>query len=405
MNAQVIIVGGGAAGLFCASLLGQAGINVILLEKNREMGKKLRLTGGGHANFTNRDMSVEKFLCQPAKNFCYRALEAFKPKNIVEVINSLELRWEERAHGKIFLKEDSSELVRRLVEKCNHHGARLFANEEVKCICPGQQEIRTTKAVYRGEDIVLAQGSCAWTGLGKENDTMKLASALGHDIIKFQPALTPLYYDRAKTIQGRFANLAGISIEVEAAWLDGPERIWRDDLLFTHRGISGPAAFNASLYWKAGKALKINFLPGVDFEAHVDCWPKRTPLGLLKRYLPNRLALALLPEDLRERKNGQLSRYDRERLGRTVNSHVLENLHGGSFRVAEVCLGGVSVNEIVPLSMESRLKPNVYIIGEMMAVTGELGGYNLHWAWASAYAAACSIIGKIKGKAPLRGPE
>lgn len=392
MPKKIIIVGAGASGLFCASLLLQAGLEVQILESEAQPGRKLAISGGGYANFSNWFITPEKFLCEPGSGFCESALQTWNTRDFLNILREFHLEWEERAFGRLYLRDKASRLVNALRDRVINLGGRIWLEHPVYNICPAKGLVRTRGAVKKADAIILAQGSLAGGKVAGKGVLHQLAAGLGHTILPFKPALVPLLYKDSFSWKPLFATLAGIALKVKVDLKTGARvRNWEDGILFTHHGLSGPAILSASLYWSEGSSLQVNFIPGLDFEKTLDDYPKKTPRSILRSFVPRRLADILVSEP-ENRKNGQLSRKQRQLLGERINNFRIHDLRLASLKLAEVCSGGINLQEIVPETMQSRIHPNLYFTGEGMAVTGQLGGYNLHWAWASAACAANAII-------------
>lgn len=387
MQEKIIIIGAGASGLFCAFLLARAGKDVIVLESGQEAARKLAISGGGHANFTNLNMSAEKFLCQPQDGFCSPALCAFPPEKIITFLKKLNFTWQEKEGGRLFLQDSAKKFARRLVKECEVAGAKILYGRTATAITR-ELAVEASRGCFCGDAIIIAQGSICGGAIAGSGAEIAVAAGLGHKRLPFSPALIPLEFSGQFPERAAFCSLAGISLPV-AARLDKTARSWKGNLLFTHKGLSGPAILNASLYWSKRTNLVVDFLPGHDFEAMLDAAPEKTPVSLLRRFIPARIAEALLESE--NIKNGNLSRARRKALARRVNEFQFTELKRGPMRQAEICSGGISTEKINPETLESELACGVYFIGEALAVTGALGGYNLHWAWASANAAARAI--------------
>lgn len=254
------------------------------------------------------------------------------------------------------------------------------------------RKVVTEDSTFTGKTIILAQGSHAGMKMKKYGE-LELAAKLGHAVVPFSQALVPLNYNQDYALGEAFCTLAGISVPVAVKVAsENEEKHFEGSLLFTHNGLSGPVILNASLYWQEGASLEIDFLPGENFELLLDAFPRQTPLSTGRRRLPSRLCDVLLAEK-GSRKNGQLSRTDRKILSEKIHKTSVKELHKADLKFAEACKGGVTLKEIDASSMQSRLRKDLYIIGEMTEMTGQLGGYNLHWAWASAFCASKHICG------------
>lgn len=385
---NAIIAGGGASGLFCALLLAKAGKKVLIFESQAQCGRKLAATGGGYANFSNIQLDCEHYSSPANHSFAMDALAEFDANAIIKFITDWKLPYEMREQGRLFLKVPAKKLVTALIKNCMEYNVAISTSQKVRAI-------KKTGTIYTAvcqelqaaaPNLVLAVGSGAHPSLGGADNPWGLPAQAGLHINAPKPALTPLLFTEAGQKQ-LFGALTGISVE---ATVTVGEHSWRDKLLFTHHGLSGPAILNASLYYH--DKIKINFLPDLNLESLLDSCPRQTPRSTLRRHLPVRLVDTLLPENLANCKNGQISRSNRQLLAKLTHDFEITSLKPAGFSHAEVCSGGVCLDQISPKTMECRFSPGLYVTGEALDVTGELGGYNLHWAWASAWLAARHIL-------------
>lgn len=380
-------MGAGAAGLMCAKIASERGRSVALVDHGAAPGRKISISGGGRANFTNLHMHSGHFCCDtPA--FCEPALESFPPERIQSFLAQHGLAWEERNHGQLFGVEKAGTLVDALVRDCTRAHCRFFLERRVVGVArkePGFA-VDLGEQVLRAPSLVLATGSPAWPQVGATGAGAQWARALGHSVQPFRPALAPLRMPSSWPLHG----LAGISLP---ATLRINTYSRTDDLLFTHDGMSGPAALHASCHWQPGSILSVDFLPEKDFGLLLDApeHGKQLPRTLLSRHMPQRLADALLPQELARRKTAELSRAARTSLRQAVHAHTVVPDGTAGMRRAEAAVGGVQTAHMNAWSMESLLVPRLYIIGELLNVTGQLGGYNLHWAWASGHLAGTQV--------------
>lgn len=393
---DIIIVGAGAAGLYCAWLLSQHGLAPLIIEAGPSPGRKLDASGGGFANFSNVHMGPSQYLCHPDADFCATALSEFVLDNFITMLKNWQLPYKIRPDGCFFLDVGARNLVHSFMGHLAKNGAKFNFRETARAIHTARHgfKVETDKNCRNCRTLVMATGSPAAPWLAGPVDSWNLAFQLGHDVGKAIPALTPMIYTLPE--DGIFRRLAGIAVPCGVILLkdNQPVREVAGRVLFTHKGLSGPAIFSISLYWEPNSTVQINFLPAHDFEKMLDSAERQTPRSTLRALLPDRLADALLPGDLARVKNAQLSRKTRHFLSGAIHRRQFRHLVPAGLKQAEVCRGGVQTNGVYPGSMESKLRANLYFIGEMLDVTGELGGYNLHWAWASATACARSIIRK-----------
>lgn len=399
IKADICIVGAGAAGLFAAWLLSGRGLKVLVLEAGGRPGRKLAISGGGHANFTNLDMSREKFLAPPSDKFCIPALQAWTPAQMIEFVEKAGFSIEEKKKGKLLLVEPAIKLVKFLLQECQKQAVQFHFNERLLKLTAeeGGFLAESDSLVARTPLAILALGSPARPKLASCLYCWKILSDMGHKVFPAKPALTPLNY--TKKSQDYLRALSGVSASVRITLINGlaPDKIFEDDLLFTFTGLSGPAILRASLYFTAQSSLVIDFLPNLDFAEALARRAKKTPRSLLSTFLPPRLADAIIPPEMARRNAAELSKKDRALLGGRINAWRVSDLKAAGLESAEVCSGGVDLGELNPRTMESKLFRGLYICGETQNVTGELGGYNLHWAFASARLACLDILEKGGG--------
>ena len=392
---DAIIIGAGAAGLFCAHQLSKAGASVLVLEKQDRVGRKLLLSGGGKCNITNLEVSCENYIGQnPA--FCEHALNAFKPQDILNFLYSHRIQVQEREHKQIFCRSNVHELRDLFLALCGNKGVDFVLNQPRLNIgrYNANFAVQGTAEIYLAPNLIIATGSPAWPRCGASDFGHRLAMQMGHKIIPLFPALAPMTMPSDWPLHG----LAGITIPVSISLPDLlPDcPVFNLPLLFTHGGISGPAVLQISSYWQREQAVNINFLPEHKCEElfEQEGAGKLLLANLLARHLPPRLIAALLPSEITGRKVAELSRGDRNLITESVHVHSVLPLPT-SFEKAEACRGGVNTAEICSETLESKVSPGLYFIGEVLDVCGQLGGYNLQWAWSSAYACAVGLAKKI----------
>lgn len=394
---DTIVIGAGAAGLFFAARR-KAERPVLVLDRQERAGRKILLSGGGKCNVTNKLVSPDNYLGQN-NIFTKSALAAFTPGDMLNLLRELRIASEEREHGQIFCRQGAEALRDALYAMGCASGADFRLGQQVKsarAVGPDAASapegarfiVETPSGAFFGQNLLLACGGPAWPKAGATFWGKQFARDFGHNYIAPRPALTPLKMPDDWPLHG----LQGISVIACAAAPKGPA--FTLPLLFTHAGLSGPACLQASSYLQEGEAIGIDFLPDQKFSALLDGAAKQNPLGILRRLLPERLAAALLSTaelaPFKERKNAELSRAARNALANAVHSHRATPLAPG-FEQAESSTGGIDTAEIRPKTMESKLVPGLYFAGEVVDVCGQLGGYNLHWAWASAAAVARAV--------------
>ncbi|MBQ4132632.1 MAG: aminoacetone oxidase family FAD-binding enzyme [Desulfovibrionaceae bacterium] len=394
---DAIIVGAGASGLWLAGLLGERGLKVLLIDGQGRSGRKLLLSGGGKCNVTNLSVSSDNYLGEnPA--FSEPALELFPPGRVLTFLKSHKIAWEERDYGQIFLKQGAEQIRDLFLHLIQRHGTKLILNRPV--LSAGKQNglffVQAENAIYRGRRLTLCTGSPAWPASGAGRSGYALAASFGHRIVPLRPALTPLNAEGNWPLR----ELAGISLPVCISLGEGG-KAYTLPLLLTHRGISGPAALQISSHWQDNNEVIVNWLPAHPCEQLLNL--PGTGKRLLKNHLasrlpnqesglPPRLIEALLPVEITDCKVAELSRPKRDLITRQIHNYRFVPVRPG-FTRAEACRGGVSTDEINPFSMESLLCSGLFFAGEIVDICGELGGYNLHWAWASAAMAAAAHDG------------
>ncbi|MCJ8324918.1 MAG: NAD(P)/FAD-dependent oxidoreductase [Rhizobiales bacterium] len=393
---DVVILGAGAAGLMCAIEAGKNGRSVVVLERNRHAAQKIRISGGGRCNFTNINTDKTKFISEN-KNFCISALKRYTPQDFIKLVDEYKIDYHEKTLGQYFCDDSAMQIIELLLDQCEQNGVEIVKQIEVKKIekNDGIFTLITDAEEYSGDKLVLATGGPSIPKMGASSIGYIIAKQFGHSIIDIRPGLVPLTF--SDDMKGYIAVLAGISIDnVEVSVADKKiKQKFREALLFTHRGLSGPAILQISSFWREGKAIVINMLPDVDmFEQLLKAKkdnPKQLLHNMLSKYFAKKLAVYITEETDIDGQMGGMSDKKLQKIADMVNRwHVMPNGSEGN-RTAEVTLGGVNTKEISSQSFESQKTEGLYIIGELLDVTGYLGGYNFQWAWASGYAAGRAL--------------
>lgn len=384
---EILILGAGVSGLYSAFLLKQAGIPSLILEGNSEAGRKLCLTGGGYGNLTNTHISPENYVGQDP-NFTQYALKKFPYKKALDLFYTLDIPLEERDFGQIFSLIPATAIRDRLshnlniINECEIYKARY--NNSIF-------SLESSKGTFSSQQVILALGSSAYPQINASSRGLDIADDFDLAYTEFTPALTPFILPHSSPLR----TLSGISLDVEISLAN---KKYIRPLLFTHTGISGPAVLLLSLYHKRNTEIEINFLPNkscIDL-CHDIAHGKLLLKNLLSRYMPDRLVFALLSEELLQKKVAELSKKERQKIVECVHKHTIRDFELASLQKAEVAKNGILTKEINPQTMEALTKENLYITGEVMDITGHLGGYNIHWALASAYIAVQDICKKYK---------
>jgi len=385
----VIIIGAGASGLMAAVQACKRGRKTLVIDHARRAGRKMMVTGGGKCNITNRRISTADYYGADT-TFCKFALKCFPPKSVFNMLLQAKIATEEREHGRVFCKKGASEVVSYLVHTTENAGVRFLLNTKLSEVTHSSNSfyVKCHDLIFASSHLLVATGGLAWPLVGATSYGYALARQFGHTIVPLKPALAGFILQPTSPL----LNLQGISLDVQL-YIKGKNGLIEEPLLFTHQGISGPASLQASCFWEKGDVIHLNFLPSDDviLQMHKPDNGRLLVKNLMKQFLPERLVMALLPEQLSDRKVAGLSRNDRKIVAGYIHHYPLIPKAVEGFSKAEVTLGGVSTQEINPKSMESLLQKGLFFSGEVIDITGKLGGYNLHWAFASGYVAGQNI--------------
>ena len=391
---DAVILGGGAAGLLCAVEAGRAGARVAVIERAEKVGKKILISGGGRCNFTNLHCEPENFLSDNA-DFCRSALARYTPADFIALIAKHGIPYHEKTLGQLFCDRSAQDVVTMLLAECASAGVKIFLNARVTEISrDGGFRVRTGEAEFAAAALVVATGGLSIPKMGATAFGYEVARQFGHAVVTCRPGLVPLLLGRRDAKD--YCDLAGVSAEVVASC---GERSFREKLLITHRGLSGPAILQISSYWKwkNGDEVTIDLAPGVEWTAGLRGERARRDLAgartALRKILPTRLADRLL-----ERRLGRKASLDWTNRGLDAMEEALHKWRvrpAGTegYEKAEVTAGGVDTRELSSKTMESRKVAGLFLVGEVVDVTGWLGGFNFQWAWASG-ACAGREIGK-----------
>ena len=381
---DVIIIGAGASGLLCAIECGKRGRGVLVLDHARRTGSKIRISGGGRCNFTNLNVTAGHYFSRNS-HFCKSALARFTPRDVLDLVEKHHIAYHEKEAGQLFCVKSSADIITLLEAECARVGVEIRLQCRVTDIHHGQDYmVATDQGAFRTQSLVIATGGLSYPDLGASGLGHAIGKQFGLKVVPPRPGLVPFLF--AARDQKVFQGLAGISLDTAVSC--GGKR-FRGDLLFTHRGLSGPVALQASLYWTPGEPLLIDLVPDIDVlgEFMSRRRSKIEMRNLLAAYLPKRFAEAWCGQMTISKPLDQTS--DRELKAIADGLHAWNVLpkRTEGYDTAEVTAGGVDTDELSSKTMEAKKVPGLYFIGEVVDVTGELGGYNLHWAWASGFAA------------------
>jgi hypothetical protein len=381
---DVIVIGAGASGLLCAIECGKRGRGVLVLDHAARTGSKIRISGGGRCNFTNLNVTAGHYFSRNS-HFCKSALARFTPRDVLDLVEKHHISYHEKEAGQLFCVKSASAISTLLEAECARFGVEMRLKCRVTDIGHGQDfTIATDWGSFRTESLVIATGGLSYPDLGASGLGHAIAKQFGLKVVPPKPGLVPFLF--AARDQKVFQELAGISLDTAVSC--GGKR-FRGNVLFTHRGLSGPAALKASLAWNTGELLTIDLLPDTDILAEfMSRRRSRVEMrNLLAAYLPKRFAEAWCGQMTISKPLDQTP--DKELRAIADGLHAWKILPKGTegYATAEVTAGGVDTDELSSKTMEAKKVPGLYFIGEVVDVTGELGGYNLHWAWASGFAA------------------
>jgi len=381
-----LILGAGAAGLFCAIEAGKRGRCVAVLEHADRIGKKILISGGGRCNFTNIHSAPENFI-SANPHFAKSALARFTPADFLALVKRHRIAYHEKTLGQLFCDNSATEITNMLLAECQAANVQIFLNTRVTEVQRTAEFIlRSDSAEFRAPVLVVATGGLSIPKMGATSFGYDLARQFGLNIIPTRPALVPLVFNRSH--QHRYSELAGVSAYVIAS-ITG-KNAFREKMLFTHRGLSGPAILQISSYWDEGQPIRLDLAPQRDATAPLRGSTRRdlaAARNALQEFLPKRLATRWLEFHApRTYTNAALAALERQ-----LHSWEVTPAFTEGYEKAEVTRGGVDTRELSSKSMESRRIPGLFFIGEVVDVTGHLGGFNFQWAWASAAAAGRSL--------------
>jgi len=384
---DVVILGAGAAGMFCAIEVARRGRRVLVIDHAKAPGEKIRISGGGRCNFTNLGIAADRFLSGNPR-FALSALKRFTQWDFIARLDAAGIAWHEKTLGQLFCDGPATQIVALLRGDMERAGAALWlgcAPGEVRQVAGGFQ-LDTPRGPVRAASVVVATGGKSIPKMGASAYGYRLAERFGLPVTETRPALVPLTF--AEQELARLAPLAGVAV---AGRVKAGRTAFDEAVLFTHRGLSGPAILQISSYWREGEALTLDLAPGIDLASALraarGAEGRAAPRTLLARYLPERLARHLEAEAGLSGTLAALSNAAVERLAAQAQAWVVKPVGTEGYRTAEVTLGGVDTDALDARTMEARSVPGLFFVGEVVDVTGWLGGYNFQWAWSSGWAA------------------
>ncbi|WP_063656514.1 NAD(P)/FAD-dependent oxidoreductase [Aliivibrio fischeri] len=390
---DVVVIGAGAAGLMCAAEAAKRGRSVLVVDHAKKPGRKILISGGGRCNFTNYDVTATNYVCQNP-HFVKSALSQYTNWDFISLISKYGIEFEERDHGQLFCIDSAKEIVDMLLKECELVGV----NYRYRCDISGIKKTDTGFTLMLDldelacESLVVATGGLSMPKLGATPFGYQIAEQFGLSMVPTTAGLVP--FTLHKEDKEAFSELSGIAIPVVVESENGSS--FKENLLFTHRGLSGPSILQISSYWKAGQKITIDLLPNDDLSEELDKMRESNPNQSIKnslaKLLPKRVVETLLNKTIfNERSLKQVNPKEQQELCSLLHKwQVLPNGTEG-YRTAEVTLGGVNTDELSSKTMESKKVPGLYFVGEVMDVSGWLGGYNFQWAWSSGYVAGINV--------------
>jgi predicted Rossmann fold flavoprotein len=389
LTQDVLVLGAGAAGLMCALVAARRGRKVLVLERSNKPGKKILMSGGGRCNFTNLYVEPSRFLSHNP-HFCKSALSRYTQWDFIEMVERHGIAYHDKGQGQLFCNDSSRQILDMLLTECDDAGVSLLTGCETRAVEKKDGfEVRASAGVFRSRSLVVATGGLSIPRLGGSGFGYELARQFGLAILPLRAGLVPFCF--SEPFKGLSERLSGLSLDVK---LRTGEDEFSDAMLFTHRGLSGPAVLQLSSYWRMGEAVNINLLPGLDVSRWLldkkRCAPRALARTVLTERLPRALVLELQQQWWQEKADMELAQWsdrDLEQLASHLEQWRVRPSGTEGYRTAEVTLGGVNTDNISSRTMECGSVPGLYFIGEVLDVTGQLGGFNFQWAWSSGHAA------------------
>ncbi len=384
---DVIIIGAGAAGMMSAIEAGKRGRKVLLVDHYKKIGEKIRISGGGRCNFTNINTNPNKFLSQNPK-YVRSALSQYTQNDFINLINKYEIKFHEKKLGQLFCDHSAQQIVEMLLKECELANVTILKEFIIKNIDKENDQylISTETDNYSSESLIVATGGLSVPKIGATSFGYEIAKKFDHNIIETLPALVPLTF--SEKILEMCKELTGLSVEAIVSF---NKVLFQEGMLFTHRGLSGPSILQISSYWKQGDHIKVNLSPKLNvyqlLEEKRKLNPKFDILNIISEILPKRLAQIICSENKVSGNISELSNKILKQLSDNINSWLINPTGSEGYRTAEVTLGGVDTKELSSKTMMSNKHKNLFFIGEVVDVTGHLGGYNFQWAWSSGYVA------------------
>ena len=384
---DVIVIGAGAAGLMCSFEAGKRGKKVCLLEHSSKIAEKIRISGGGRCNFTNLFSKDSNFISDN-KHFCKSAFAKYTQNDFIDLVKKHNIEFFEKKLGQLFCIKSAKDIIDMLVSECISQKVEIFIDTKIKNLSKDENSyiVNTDKGTISSPSIVIATGGLSIPKIGATDFGYQIAKQFNLKVTELTPALVPLVFE--KDILDFCKSLAGTSLN---ASIKINKTVFKEGLIFTHRGLSGPSILQISSYWVKDSPIKINLLPDQDIEVILKnrriSTPKQIVSKILSDYLPNKLSLAICDQLKVKKQIGDTSNQILKKVSNFVNNWTVVPSGTEGYKTAEVTLGGIDTKEISSSTMECKKHPGLYFVGEVLDVTGHLGGHNFQWAWSSGFLA------------------
>ncbi len=387
---DVVVIGAGAAGLMCAATAGKRGRRVLVLDHANKVGKKILMSGGGRCNFTNTVTDPDDFVSENT-HFCKSALSRYTPWDFIDLVEQNGIAYHEKKLGQLFCDNSSKDILKMLLAECESTNVEIKTHCKIISITKSLTDpdgpfiINSSSGATQAKKVVIATGGLSIPTMGATGFGYQVAQQFGHEIVATEAALVP--FTLSKEQLQAFEGLSGVSANIVVSCGD---QSFREAMLFTHRGFSGPAMLQISTYWKPGRSIIINWLPDIDalmyLQEQQDTKPNTELKTILSEQLSKRLVLCLMGEGIENKPMRQYTIQQIEEIARKLSCWDIMPAGTEGYRTAEVTIGGVSTDKISSKTFESQNEPGLFFIGEVLDVTGHLGGFNFQWAWASGIA-------------------
>lgn len=390
---DVVVIGAGASGLMCAMTAGLRGKKVLVIDSSNKIGKKILMSGGGRCNFTNYSIEPDNYLCDNP-HFVKSALNQYTQWDFISLVEKYNIAYHERDHGQLFCNESAKEILALLKNECDNANVKIKSRCQCESIIyKDKYFLKTNLGDFSCRSLVVASGGLSIPTLGSSGYGYEVARQFGHEVYDVRAGLVPFTFsDWFKVITEKLSGIA-IKVEIEASG-----HSFTENILFTHRGLSGPAVLQVSNYWQAGDEIRINLLPDHDVHQLIQSYKHDRPKALIKNLLSEHLPVNLIVELEKKywiasaaKPIAEIPDVILQEIAEKLSGFVLKPSGTEGYRTAEVTLSGVSTDDVSSKTMESKKQPDLYFIGEVLDVTGHLGGYNFQWAWSSGYVAGVSI--------------